>query len=54
MSNGMRAHMLFEEETLRKECEALHRCEEMISKLGLFSINETKQDIRTTNLKYIL
>lgn len=26
----------------------------MISKLGLFSSNETKEDISTTNLKYIL
>lgn len=26
----------------------------MIGKLGLFSANETKEDISTTNLKYIL
>lgn len=39
---------------LRKGCEALQQCEEMISKLGLFSANETKEDISTTNLKYIL
>ncbi|GKE02900.1 PP2A regulatory subunit TAP46, partial [Tanacetum coccineum] len=43
-----------DKETLRKGCEALLHCEEMISKLGLFSTNETKQDISTTNLKYIL
>ncbi|PWA95719.1 2A phosphatase associated protein of 46 kD [Artemisia annua] len=43
-----------DKETLRKGCEALQHCEEMISKLGLFSTNETKQDITTTNLKYIL
>ncbi|KAG6752673.1 hypothetical protein POTOM_042702 [Populus tomentosa] len=34
--------------------ESLEKCEEMISKLGLFSSNETKEDISTTNLKYIL
>ena len=39
---------------LRKGCDALERCEEMISKLGLFSSNETKDDISTTNLKYLL
>ena len=39
---------------MRKGCEALKKCEEMISKLGLFSANETKDDISTTNLKYIL
>ncbi|KAL4575736.1 hypothetical protein LXL04_011820 [Taraxacum kok-saghyz] len=43
-----------DKETLRKGCEALRQCEEMISKLGLFSANETKEDISTTNLKYIL
>ncbi|CAL5403564.1 unnamed protein product [Camellia sinensis] len=40
-------------ESLRKGCEALQQCEEMISKLGLFSLNETKDDICTTNLKYL-
>ncbi|KAM0012695.1 putative TAP46-like protein [Helianthus debilis subsp. tardiflorus] len=43
-----------DKETLRKGCEALQKCEEMISKLGLFSTNETKDEISTTNLKYIL
>ncbi|XP_076930302.1 PP2A regulatory subunit TAP46-like [Bidens hawaiensis] len=43
-----------DKETLRKGCEALQQCEEMISKLGLFSSNETKEEISTTNLKYIL
>ncbi|KAL7611650.1 hypothetical protein Lser_V15G09574 [Lactuca serriola] len=43
-----------DKEVLRKGCEALQQCEEMISKLGLFSTNETKEDISTTNLKYIL
>lgn len=43
-----------DQETLRKGCEAFKRCEEMVSKLGLFSSNETKDDISTTNLKYLL
>ncbi|KAF5947525.1 hypothetical protein HYC85_013482 [Camellia sinensis] len=43
-----------DQESLRKGCEALQQCEEMISKLGLFSSNETKDDISTTNLKYLL
>lgn len=43
-----------DQETLRKGCEALKRCEEMVSKLGLFSSNETKDDISTSNLKYLL
>ncbi|KDP30499.1 hypothetical protein JCGZ_16178 [Jatropha curcas] len=43
-----------DQDTIRKGCEALEKCEEMISKLGLFSANETKDDISTTNLKYIL
>ncbi|XP_055819014.1 PP2A regulatory subunit TAP46 [Solanum dulcamara] len=40
--------------TVRKGCEILSVCEEMIGKLGLFSLNETKDDISTANLKYIL
>ncbi|GFY81831.1 2A phosphatase associated protein of 46 kD [Actinidia rufa] len=43
-----------DQETVRKGCEVLRHCEEMISKLGLFSSNETKDDISTTNLKYML
>ena len=39
---------------MRKGCEALEKCEEMASKLGLFSANETKDDISTSNLKYLL
>lgn len=42
------------QEVIRKGCEALEKCEEMISKLGLFSANETKDDIITTNIKYIM
>ena len=42
------------QELVRKGCEALQKCEDMINKLGLFSTNETKEDISTTNLKYTL
>ncbi|KAK6926024.1 TAP46-like protein [Dillenia turbinata] len=43
-----------DQETVRKGCEILQHCEEMIGKLGLFSLNETKEDISSTNLKYLL
>ncbi|KAF3787542.1 regulatory subunit [Nymphaea thermarum] len=43
-----------EQDTLRKTIEALEKCEEMINKLGLFSANESKEDISTVNLKYLL
>ncbi|XP_048231441.1 PP2A regulatory subunit TAP46 [Ricinus communis] len=43
-----------DQEMVKKGCEALHKCEEMINKLGLFSVNETKDDISTSNLKYTL
>ncbi|KAJ9539589.1 hypothetical protein OSB04_026095 [Centaurea solstitialis] len=43
-----------DKETLRKTCQVLQQCEQMISKLGLFSTNETKEEISTANLKYIL
>ncbi|XP_077227931.1 PP2A regulatory subunit TAP46-like [Tasmannia lanceolata] len=43
-----------DQETLRKGCEALRQCDEMISKLALFSTNESKDDISTANLKYLL
>lgn len=43
-----------DQDTVRKGCEALSKCEEMIGKLGLFSSNETKEDISTANLKYLL
>lgn len=41
-------------DTLKKGVQGLQKCEDMIAKLGLFSANETKDDISTTNLKYIL
>ncbi|CAL1404487.1 unnamed protein product [Linum trigynum] len=43
-----------DQEALRRGCEALEKCEEMVGKLGLFSANESKEDISTANLKYIL
>ncbi|XP_021729116.1 PP2A regulatory subunit TAP46-like [Chenopodium quinoa] len=43
-----------DQESIRKGCEMLEKCEDMISRLGLFSTNETKEDISTANLKYIL
>ncbi|XVF10084.1 hypothetical protein REPUB_Repub07fG0152700 [Reevesia pubescens] len=43
-----------DQDLVKKGCEALEKCEDMISKLGLFSSNETKDDISTTNLKYLL
>ncbi|KAK4355043.1 hypothetical protein RND71_027237 [Anisodus tanguticus] len=56
---GRNIHTIASESTLdqdlvRKGCELLRQCEEMISKLGLFSLNETKEDISNANLKYIL
>ncbi|CAN4094836.1 unnamed protein product [Withania somnifera] len=44
----------FDQDLIKKGCEHLRQCEEMVSKLGLFSLNETKDDITTANLKYIL
>ncbi|RZR98243.1 hypothetical protein BHM03_00027555 [Ensete ventricosum] len=41
-------------EALRKGIQTLRRCDEMISKLGLFSSNETKDDVSTAYLKYLL
>ncbi|KAJ4726674.1 PP2A regulatory subunit TAP46 [Melia azedarach] len=43
-----------DQDALRKGCEVLEKCDDMINKLGLFSRNETKDDISTTNLKYSL
>lgn len=41
-------------DTVRKGIELLKRCDQMVSKLGLFSSNETKDDVSTSNLKYLL
>ncbi|GJN07045.1 hypothetical protein PR202_ga24834 [Eleusine coracana subsp. coracana] len=43
-----------DQEGIRKGVDLLRRCDEMVSKLGLFSSNETKDDVSTTNLKYLL
>jgi hypothetical protein len=43
-----------DQDVVRKGCEILEKCEHMINKLGLFSANETKEDISTNNLKYLL
>ncbi|TYJ38531.1 hypothetical protein E1A91_A05G449300v1 [Gossypium mustelinum] len=43
-----------DQDLVKKGCELLEKCEDMISKLGLFSSNETKDDISTNNLKYVL
>ncbi|KAK5834631.1 PP2A regulatory subunit TAP46 -like protein [Gossypium arboreum] len=43
-----------DQDLVKKGCELLEKCEDMISKLGLFSSNETKDDISTNNLKYLL
>jgi immunoglobulin-binding protein 1 len=43
-----------DQEVVKKGRDALEKCEDMVNKLGLFSSNETKEDISTTNLKYLL
>ncbi|TYI85522.1 hypothetical protein E1A91_D04G002000v1 [Gossypium mustelinum] len=43
-----------DQDLVKKGCEVLEKCEDMITKLGLFSSNETKDDISTNNLKYLL
>ncbi|KAJ7949885.1 PP2A regulatory subunit TAP46 [Quillaja saponaria] len=43
-----------DQELVKKGCKALEKCEDMRSKLGLFSANESKDDISTTNLKYFM
>ncbi|RRT77605.1 hypothetical protein B296_00011409 [Ensete ventricosum] len=42
------------QEVLGKGIQALRLCEEMISKLGLLSSNETKVDVNAANLKSLL
>jgi hypothetical protein len=43
-----------DQEGIRRAVDLLRRCDEMVSKLGLFSANESKEDVSTTNLKYLL
>jgi immunoglobulin-binding protein 1 len=42
------------QEGVRKGVDLLRRCDEMVSNLGLFSSNESKEDVSTINLKYLL
>lgn len=39
---------------VKKGCQILQKCQEIIDKLGLFSRNEDKDDISTGDLKYLL
>ncbi|KAF9615802.1 hypothetical protein IFM89_026473 [Coptis chinensis] len=50
----MASNSTVDKEMLKKGVEAMQKCEDMVNKLGLFSANETKEDIATTNIKYIL
>lgn len=43
-----------DQEMVNKGIEALRKCEDMIGKLGLFSANESKDEIGTSALKYML
>lgn len=52
--HSMATETTVDQETLKKGIEALRRCDGMVSKLGLFSSNESKDDISTANLKYLL
>ncbi|KAG2622927.1 hypothetical protein PVAP13_3KG017800 [Panicum virgatum] len=52
--HGLASSSALDQEGIRKGVELLRRCDEMVSKLGLFSTNETKEDVSTANLKYLL
>ncbi|CAO2143216.1 unnamed protein product [Urochloa humidicola] len=52
--HGLASSSALDQEGIRKGVELLRRCDEMVSKLGLFSPNETKDDVSTANLKYLL
>jgi len=43
-----------DQDKLKKACDILRQCDAMIDQLGLFSPNECKEDISTTDLKYLL
>ncbi|KAJ4820962.1 PP2A regulatory subunit TAP46 [Rhynchospora pubera] len=43
-----------DQDNVKKGIELLRRCDGMVSKLGLFSSNETKDDVSTSNIKYLL
>ncbi|KAM0944572.1 putative TAP46-like protein [Dioscorea sansibarensis] len=42
------------QDTLTNGIESLRICDDRVSKLGLFSSNESKDDVSTANLKYLL
>ncbi|CAO2145529.1 unnamed protein product [Urochloa humidicola] len=52
--HGLASSSALDQEGIRTGVELLRRCDEMVSKLGLFSPNETKEDVSTANLKYLL
>ncbi|KAF5202204.1 Pp2a regulatory subunit tap46 [Thalictrum thalictroides] len=52
--HAMASESSVDQETLRKGVQALQTCDDMVNKLGLFSANESKEDIATANLKYML
>ncbi|OEL34966.1 PP2A regulatory subunit TAP46 [Dichanthelium oligosanthes] len=52
--HGLASSSALDQEGIRKGVDLLRRCDEMVSKLGLFSPNETKEDVSTANLKYLL
>ncbi|KAJ0989388.1 hypothetical protein J5N97_007744 [Dioscorea zingiberensis] len=52
--HSMASDSTIDQETLRKGIEALRLCDDRVSKLGLFSSNESKDDVSTANLKYLL
>jgi len=43
-----------ENEEIRKACQMLQKCQEIVDKLALFSSNEEKDDVSTGDLKYLL
>lgn len=51
-SRALQSHLSSDE--AKKGCQYLRQCEAMIDKLGLFSVNEGKDDISTGDLKYLL
>ncbi|KAL8167671.1 hypothetical protein V2J09_009170 [Rumex salicifolius] len=53
-THQLASESVVDQDGIRKGCQALEKCVEMISKLGLFSSNETTDDISTSNLKYLL
>uniref|UniRef100_A0A0C9QW85 TSA: Wollemia nobilis Ref_Wollemi_Transcript_4449_1593 transcribed RNA sequence n=1 Tax=Wollemia nobilis TaxID=56998 RepID=A0A0C9QW85_9CONI len=48
------SHLTVVQDKIKRACDLLHQCEAMIDRLGLFSPNEGKEDISTTDLKYLL